>query len=463
MNWFSAAVAALPVVTLASFQGDGTTYSLGNLSGGNSNFMSNPQAAKTKYAAINAAQWESTMSCGRCAQVTCIDELCADAPQASEVVYIVDQCPGCLDGDLDLSPEVFESITGLEPVRVKIEWSFVDCPVAGNIKYCLKTGSNPFWTAIQPTNFVSGVKSLTINDKSVDMVDSAFYFLLDGNSQDATDLSKVKISMVSVDGDEVTDTVSFPPDSCVEGASQFGDGNSATLETPAAATAAPSTSAPTTPTPTASMTLSPTPIPSAAASESSAASPKQTPAPTTSVAVPALATPAPSQTAKNTSASPPVRDSSSSSVAHDAEDNEKSTGASGSSGSSSSGASAGSGGESSGDGIGSVAGTTSSSIAEAGVVPSFGQSPTPTSSPGDATTVSTRTGDAGLNATALVVSFVVLLVIAFGIVMVLIIAVRKKKTCPEKTDDRMSVHGQAADARGVYSAASTPSNRHRLA
>lgn len=264
------ALAALAQRSLAgastySFLGEGTSYSLGDPSGGNCNLMSYPSDATTKYAALNAAQWDSTMNCGRCAQVTCTDAQCANAPQASEVVYIVDQCPGCADGDLDLSPEVFEGITGLSYTRVSIEWSFVDCPVEGGIEYCLKKGSNSFWTAVQPTNLVSGVKSLTINGKATTMVDSAYYFLLDGNSQDATDLSQVTIAMVGVNGEEVQDTVSFASESCVQGSSQFSTGtptseDADTLYASAASTSVVTTDSPTT-TP-ASTTAAPTPTPS---------------------------------------------------------------------------------------------------------------------------------------------------------------------------------------------------------
>ncbi|KAG6954806.1 hypothetical protein JG687_00011578 [Phytophthora cactorum] len=199
----SSAVAA-DFGSAGAYTGEGTTYGLTDPSGGNCNFMDYPQAAVSNFVAINKVQWDDSMSCGRCAQVTCTDPQCAGRSKQSEIVYVVDQCPGCNDGDLDLSPTVFKAITGMEPSRVEISWEFVTCPVSGKIKYCLKEGSNAFWAAIQPTHTVVGVDSVTIDGKPTSMVASSFYFLLDGDSTEKSDLSNLKITMTSVSGISVT-------------------------------------------------------------------------------------------------------------------------------------------------------------------------------------------------------------------------------------------------------------------
>uniref|UniRef100_K3X0Q7 Expansin-like EG45 domain-containing protein n=1 Tax=Globisporangium ultimum (strain ATCC 200006 / CBS 805.95 / DAOM BR144) TaxID=431595 RepID=K3X0Q7_GLOUD len=189
------------------FRGDGTAYTLGSTSAGNCNMMAANSDAGANYAAINNPQWDGMKSCGRCAEVSCDDARCTST--SSQVVQILDRCPECKSGDLDLSPSVFKMITGSDPARLSIKWKFVDCPSQGNIKFCLKGGSNNFWTAIQPANFVSGVTSMTVNGKATTMVDSAYYYLLDGNSQVQTDLSSVKVKLTSVSGEVVQDTVSL--------------------------------------------------------------------------------------------------------------------------------------------------------------------------------------------------------------------------------------------------------------
>ncbi|KAF4132858.1 Lytic transglycosylase [Phytophthora infestans] len=205
-----------------AFTGEGTTYGLTDPSGGNCNFMDYPQAAVSNFVAINKVQWDDSMSCGRCAQVTCTDPQCSGRSQESAIVYVVDQCPGCNDGDLDLSPTVFEAITGMTPSKVEISWEFVTCPTSGNIKYCLKEGSNAFWAAIQPTHTIVGVDSVTIDGKPTSMVASSFYFLLDGISTVKSDLSHLKITLTSVSGETIEDVLSFTDGNCVEGTTDNG-------------------------------------------------------------------------------------------------------------------------------------------------------------------------------------------------------------------------------------------------
>lgn len=201
-----------------TYKGYGTVYSLSSPFDGNCNFMSWPEAAVTKYAALNAEQWEETMNCGRCAEVSCTDASCSGQP---EIVYIMDQCPGCGYGDLDLSPDAFESITGQSYTKLSIEWKFVDCPISNNVQYCLKTGSNEFWVAVQPTNFVSGVASLSINGQKTTMVNSAYYFLVDGCGTSVADLNSVSISMKGLNGEVFEETLSLTADKCTTGNRQF--------------------------------------------------------------------------------------------------------------------------------------------------------------------------------------------------------------------------------------------------
>ncbi|RLN64936.1 hypothetical protein BBJ28_00024071 [Nothophytophthora sp. Chile5] len=307
--------------TTHAFSGDGTVYHLGDPSGGNCNFMSYPSDATTKYAALNNAQWDDTMNCGRCAQVTCTDPQCSNAPQKSEVVYIVDQCPGCEAGDLDMSPDVFTAITGMKYTRLTIEWEFVDCPVEGPIEYCLKKGSNNFWTAIQPTNSAVGVESVLINNKPTTMVASAYYFLLNGNSDTTVDLSQLTITTTSIDGEVVEDVLDFSGADCVKSSSQFHGtspaGQVASSPTPTASptTASPTpspTPSPTTAAPTPSPTPEPTPSPTPEATPTLAPipEPSATTASTTSpTPAPSTETPAPSTPAPSTATPAPTSDS----------------------------------------------------------------------------------------------------------------------------------------------------------
>ncbi|GAB9466512.1 hypothetical protein Gpo141_00003884 [Globisporangium polare] len=248
------------------FGGDGTTYTLGDTSAGNCNFMTAPAAASANYAALNNDQWLSTKNCGRCAEVSCSDSSCADKSK-TEIVYILDRCPECKHGDLDLSPSVFTSITGQGPTRIKIKWKFVDCPVSGGVKYCLKGGSNNFWTAVQPANTVAGVSSMLINGQTPTMVDSAYYYLLNGQSKTQTDLGSVKVTLTSVGGETIEETVALTAGACTTGSKQFKTGNAAGSNTGGGSSGQQTTTtAPpaTTTAPTSAPTSAPTPKPTTA-------------------------------------------------------------------------------------------------------------------------------------------------------------------------------------------------------
>lgn len=69
-------------------------------------------------AAINDEQY-SKANCGRCVSV--------DGPKGTVVVRIIDKCPGCDAGDLDLSETAFSKIANKSAGRVKITWRFVEC------------------------------------------------------------------------------------------------------------------------------------------------------------------------------------------------------------------------------------------------------------------------------------------------------------------------------------------------
>jgi expansin (peptidoglycan-binding protein) len=270
---FAAATAVSVTNADEYFTGDGTAYTLGQTSAGNCNMMSALDFATTDYAALNDKQWDGLQNCGRCAEVSCADDRCSDQ-STSVVVQILDRCPECQHGDLDLSPSVFTNLTGSTPSRYTVSWKFVDCPVQGNVNYCLKGGSNNFWTAVQPTNFATGVQSLQINGQETTMLGSAYYYLLDGASEAQTDLTSVTISMTDVNGNSIEDTVSLTADSCTEGANQFPSGGS-TSQT-SQQTYQQTTPTTTSPAPTQTPTQTPTPT-----SPAPTQTPTQTPTPTT--------------------------------------------------------------------------------------------------------------------------------------------------------------------------------------
>lgn len=121
-------------------QGEGTYYAADG--SGNCSFDKSPQ--DLMVAALNLTDYAGSAACGSCIAV--------DGPKGSVTVRVVDSCPGCAKGDVDLSEQAFAKIAALSAGRVKITWKTVACGVTGPVAYRFKEGSSKFYTAIQVRN-----------------------------------------------------------------------------------------------------------------------------------------------------------------------------------------------------------------------------------------------------------------------------------------------------------------------
>jgi len=124
----------------AEQSGEGTYYSADGT--GNCSFEASPN--DLMVAALNAPDYQSAALCGACLEVS--------GPNGTVTVRVVDQCPECKHGDLDLSPQAFQKLAPLSAGRVPITWHQVACNVTGPIAYHFKDGANAYWTAIQIRN-----------------------------------------------------------------------------------------------------------------------------------------------------------------------------------------------------------------------------------------------------------------------------------------------------------------------
>lgn len=109
-------------------------------------------------AALNAEEYDNAAFCGAYLHVT--------GPKATITVRIVDLCPECKAGHLDLSQEAFALIA--EPVqgRVAITWQLISPALTGPITYHFKEGSNQWWTAVQIRNHRNPIAKVEYFDGS---------------------------------------------------------------------------------------------------------------------------------------------------------------------------------------------------------------------------------------------------------------------------------------------------------
>lgn len=132
--------------------GEGTFY--GATGAGNCSFEATPD--NLMVAAMNHTDYDNALLCGAYVEVT--------GPEGTVTVRIVDRCPECAPGDIDLSREAFALIADPVAGRVPIRWHIVSGDVSGPIVYRFKEGSNPFWTAVQIRNHRNPVASVAYLD-----------------------------------------------------------------------------------------------------------------------------------------------------------------------------------------------------------------------------------------------------------------------------------------------------------
>ncbi|MGO9481561.1 MAG: expansin EXLX1 family cellulose-binding protein [Candidatus Kryptoniota bacterium] len=91
--------------------------------------------------AMNPLDYAGSQICGASVSVT--------GPSGTTIIRIVDLCPGCDAGDIDLSPQAFGQIADTTLGRVPITWYIVGGEVSGPILYHFMPTSSQYWTAVQ--------------------------------------------------------------------------------------------------------------------------------------------------------------------------------------------------------------------------------------------------------------------------------------------------------------------------
>lgn len=166
-------------------------------------------------AAIDAPEWNGSAPCGACVAV--------HGPRGDLTVRIVDLCPGCEAGHLDLSMEAFAKIADVAAGNVPITWQLVACDVAGNVQYRFKEGSSRYWTAIQVRNHRLPIAALELRVGGGDwksITRSAYDYFVDEAGIGSDGPFDVRIT--AVDGQQLTDTLpAVQSGVVVDGAAQF--------------------------------------------------------------------------------------------------------------------------------------------------------------------------------------------------------------------------------------------------
>ncbi|HEY3003651.1 MAG TPA: expansin EXLX1 family cellulose-binding protein, partial [Kribbellaceae bacterium] len=158
----AACAASPPGVRVASLRGvpapgvghsgTATHYTLRS-GGGNCSYPGPP--ADGLYVALSPAEYAQAGACGGYLDVA--------GPAGSVRIKIVDQCPECATGHIDLSTPAFARIAALADGMVKVTYRLVRNPrVPGELTYRVKEGSSRYWLAILPDNHGNPVSRLEV-------------------------------------------------------------------------------------------------------------------------------------------------------------------------------------------------------------------------------------------------------------------------------------------------------------
>jgi expansin len=165
-------------------------------------------------AALSNADYHGSLSCGSFIRVS--------GPTGDISVRIVDKCPDCEPGRVDLSQEAFAMIADPFLGTVPIAWQFIEAPVTGNISYRFHAASSQWWIAVQLLNHRHPVAKLEMLDSfgtwvAFDRTDYNYFIYPSGMG-----LGPFTIRLTDIFGHSITDSsISFVPGGTVQGGVQF--------------------------------------------------------------------------------------------------------------------------------------------------------------------------------------------------------------------------------------------------
>jgi hypothetical protein len=137
--------------------GEATHYELAADGMGNCSYPSPP--AGQLYVALSPSEYGAAAACGSYLQVT--------GPGGSVTVEVVDQCPECQAGHIDLSEQAFARIAPLSAGLVPVSYhTIADPPLPAPLSMLVKTGSSAYYLALLPINNGNPLASVAVRQAS---------------------------------------------------------------------------------------------------------------------------------------------------------------------------------------------------------------------------------------------------------------------------------------------------------
>jgi expansin (peptidoglycan-binding protein) len=216
------------------------------------------------FVALSPAEYDSAAACGGYLTVT--------GPNGSSVtVQVIDQCPECATGHIDLSELAFQQLAPLSAGLINVHYQYLaDPPLPGPITMEVKQGSSPYWLALLVDNTGNPLASVQVQTASGGWVSLARANYNYWIAQSGAGSGPFTVRLTDTEGHTVTvQNVALDPGTIQStGIYMYGAGSTQAAPAPAQSSAAP------TPTPTSAPTSA-----AAASATAKPATPSRSPTP----------------------------------------------------------------------------------------------------------------------------------------------------------------------------------------
>jgi len=140
-----------PAAGAGAISGISTHYVLTGLP--NCSYQKPP--ANRLFVALSPAEYRGAAACGGYLHVT--------GPDGSVTVEVIDQCPECAAGHIDLSEPAFAKLAPLKAGLIRVHYSYLaNPPLPGPIALEVKQGSSRWWLALLAQNTGNPLKSVQV-------------------------------------------------------------------------------------------------------------------------------------------------------------------------------------------------------------------------------------------------------------------------------------------------------------
>ncbi|KAG8168364.1 hypothetical protein KVR01_001113 [Diaporthe batatas] len=214
-NTSSSSSSLTNVLSAAAVSGTSTFYG-GNLNGGACSFTTMSVIPSGLYGtAFPGSAWNNAAKCGTCLEVT--------GPNGKIKVMVVDKCPECEQGHLDLFQDGFAKIGSIPAGRIATSYTEIPCGISSPIVLHNKSGTSAYWFSMQVVNSnmpVSKLEVSTDGGKTWQATTRTDYNFFEKSSGFGT--STVDVRVTSTSGSTITvSKVSVASDSKATAASNF--------------------------------------------------------------------------------------------------------------------------------------------------------------------------------------------------------------------------------------------------